>query len=96
MVEPYYHALSRPPLVEGEATNRAIALAELVENPILFVHIGSVVSRWCPGDRAHSGQMAMENVRSAQTRGLPVFAETCPQYLNLTWEDLVCSGGRDS
>ena len=44
MVAPYYHALSRLPLVEGEATNRAIALAELVENPILFVHIGSVVS----------------------------------------------------
>ena len=31
----------------------------------------------------------MENVRRAQTRGLPVYAETCPQYLNLTWEDLV-------
>ena len=41
---PFYHALSRPPLVEGEATNRAIALAELVQNPILFVHVGSSVS----------------------------------------------------
>jgi dihydropyrimidinase len=44
MVAPYYHALSRPPVVEMEATNRAIALAGLVENPILFVHIGSPVS----------------------------------------------------
>ena len=42
--EPYYHALSRPPLVEGEATGRAIAMSELIDNPILFVHIGSVVS----------------------------------------------------
>jgi len=40
---PYYHALSRPPLVEGEATNRAIALAQLIQNPILFVHVGSAV-----------------------------------------------------
>ena len=44
MQAPFYHALSRPPLVEGEATNRAIALAELVQNPILFVHVGSSVS----------------------------------------------------
>jgi len=50
MVAPYYHALSRPPVVEMEATNRAIALAGLIENPILFVHIGSPVSR-CSRDR---------------------------------------------
>lgn len=31
----------------------------------------------------------MDNVRRAQSKGLPIFAETCPQYLNLTWEDLV-------
>lgn len=42
--EPYYHALSRPPSVEGEAANRAIVLAELIQNPILFVHVGSSVS----------------------------------------------------
>lgn len=41
--EPYYHALSRPPLVEFEATQRAISLSELIDNPILFVHIGSAV-----------------------------------------------------
>ncbi|KAJ6504502.1 putative aminohydrolase [Mycena vulgaris] len=74
MMAPYYHALSRPPSVEGEAANRAIVLAELIENPILFVHVGSSASA--------------NVIRSAQTRGLPVFAETCPQYLNLTWDDL--------
>lgn len=41
---PYYHALSRPPIAEGEATNRAISLATLIQNPILFVHVGSAVS----------------------------------------------------
>ncbi|KAJ5419328.1 uncharacterized protein N7487_002878 [Penicillium crustosum] len=74
MVAPYYHALSRPPLVEGEATNRAIALAQLIQNPILFVHVGSV--------------LGAANVRRAQTMGLPVYAETCPQYFHLTWDDL--------
>lgn len=43
MIEPFYHAWSRPPVVEGEATNRAISLATLVRNPILFVHVGSSV-----------------------------------------------------
>ncbi|KAJ5720416.1 uncharacterized protein N7483_008350 [Penicillium malachiteum] len=74
MVAPYYHALSRPALVEGEATNRAIALAQLIQNPILFVHVGSA--------------LGAANVRRAQTMGLPVYAETCPQYFHLTWEDL--------
>ncbi|PWN21444.1 aminohydrolase [Microstroma glucosiphilum] len=74
MIAPYYHALSRPPLIEAEASNRAIALAQLVQNPILFVHIGS--------------PMAAQNVREAQSRGLPIYAETCPQYFNLTWQDL--------
>ncbi|KAJ6465222.1 putative aminohydrolase [Mycena vitilis] len=75
-VAPYSHALSRPPSVEGEAANRAIVLAELIESPILFVHVGSSVC------------ISANVIRAAQTRGLPVFAETCPQYLNLTWEDL--------
>ncbi|KAJ5650490.1 uncharacterized protein N7484_004213 [Penicillium longicatenatum] len=74
MVAPYYHALSRPPLVESEATNRAIALAQLIQNPILFVHVGSA--------------LGARNIRKAQTMGLPVYAETCPQYFHLTWEDL--------
>ncbi|QGA18914.1 hypothetical protein EYB26_006599 [Talaromyces marneffei] len=74
MVAPYYHALSRPPIAEGEATNRAISLASLIQNPILFVHVGSA--------------LGAANVRRAQTMGLPVYAETCPQYFNLTWDDL--------
>ncbi|KAJ5387968.1 hypothetical protein N7509_010509 [Penicillium cosmopolitanum] len=74
MVAPFYHALSRPPIVEGEATNRAIALAQLIQSPILFVHVGSV--------------LGAANLRRAQTMGLPIYAETCPQYFHLTWNDL--------
>jgi dihydropyrimidinase len=71
---PRYHADSRPPLVEREAIHRAISLAELVDVAILIVHV--------------SGTEAMEQIRWAQVRGLPVFAETCPQYLFLTATDL--------
>lgn len=38
---------------------------------------------------SHDEQTSANTIRAAQTRGLPIFAETCPQYLNLTWEDLV-------
>ena len=44
MNEPYYHAISRPPIVEGEAASRAIVLSNLVQNPVLFVHVGGSVS----------------------------------------------------
>ncbi|MFC5523283.1 dihydropyrimidinase [Polaromonas jejuensis] len=71
---PRFHALSRPMLVEREATHRAIALAELVDVPIMVVHV--------------SGREAVEQIRSARSQGLKVFAETCPQYLFLTAEDL--------
>lgn len=71
---PKYHATSRPPLLEDEATNRAIALSRLVQTPILIVHVSS--------------QEATETIRKAQDIGLPVYAETCPQYLFLTREDL--------
>ena len=71
---PKYHATSRPQLVETEATNRAIVLGELVDAPILIVHVSS--------------PSAARHIRDAQTRGLPVYAETCPQYLFLTREDL--------
>jgi hypothetical protein len=43
LIEPRYHAESRPPIVEMEATHRAIVLAEMIQNPILFVHVGSAV-----------------------------------------------------
>ncbi len=71
---PRFHALSRPMLVEREATHRAIALSELVDVPILIVHV--------------SGREAVEQIRWARAHGLNVFAETCPQYLFLTAEDL--------
>lgn len=71
---PRFHAHSRPMLVEREATHRAIALAELVDVPILIVHV--------------SGREAVEQIRWARSHGLKVFAETCPQYLFLTAADL--------
>src|SRR6185436_6016710 len=67
---PEWHALTRPMTAEAEATHRAIALAEIAGVPIYFVHLSA-------GD-------AMEEVRAARARGLPVFAETCPQYLYLS------------
>ncbi|MDB5954780.1 dihydropyrimidinase [Ramlibacter sp.] len=71
---PRYHAHARPMLVEREATHRAIALSQLVDVPILVVHV--------------SGKEAVEQIRWARGLGLKVFAETCPQYLFLTAEDL--------
>jgi dihydropyrimidinase len=72
--EPYYHAISRPIPVEREATHRAISLAELVDVPVIIVHV--------------SNREAMEEIRRAQMKGLKVYGETCPQYLVLTESDL--------
>ena len=72
---PKYHSNSRPGILEAEATNRAIALSELIANtPILLVHISD------PG--------AARRIRDAQNKGQPIYAETCPQYLFLTRDDL--------
>jgi dihydropyrimidinase len=71
---PYYHAVSRPEIVEREAAHRAISHAQLVDVPIMIVHV--------------SGREAMEQIRWAQQRGLKIYAETCPQYITLTAEDL--------
>jgi dihydropyrimidinase len=76
---PRFHALSRPMLVEREATHRAISLAELVDVPILIVHV--------------SGREAVEQIRWARAQGLQIYAETCPQYLFLTAEDLGLDDG---
>jgi dihydropyrimidinase len=73
-IAPYYHGVSRPQAVEREATHRAISHAEIVGVPIMIVHV--------------SGREAMEQVRWAQQRGLPVHAETCPQYITLTADDM--------
>lgn len=71
---PRFHSHSRPMLVEREATHRAISLAELIDVPILIVHV--------------SGREAVEQIRWARSRGMKIFAETCPQYLFLTAADL--------
>ena len=75
---PKFHATSRPMLVEREATHRAIALSELVNIPVLIVHV--------------SGREAVEQIRWAQGKGLRVYGETCPQYLFLTAENLEDEG----
>ena len=67
---PQYHAWSRPPVVEREATQRAIALAELVDQPIQVFHV--------------SCEEAAAEIAAAQARGLKVWGETCPQYVTLT------------
>ena len=74
MTAPKYHAWSRPVVVEREATHRAIALAELVDQPIQVFHV--------------SCAEAAEEIARAQARGLKVWGETCPQYLALTAADM--------
>ena len=73
-IEPKYHATSRPGVVEREATHRAISLAEIADVPILIVHV--------------SGQEAAAEIRRARAKGVNILAETCPQYLMLTADDL--------
>jgi dihydropyrimidinase len=70
---PKYHALTRPARAEAEATHRAIALAEMADVPIYIVHL--------------SAAEALEMVTEARDRGLPAFAETCPQYLFLSHDN---------
>jgi dihydropyrimidinase len=75
---PKYHALTRPTTAEAEATSRAIALAEMAGAPVYIVHL--------------SCNEALEKVREARDRGLPVYAETCPQYLYLSLENFDVPG----
>ena len=72
--EPYFHAFARPQIAESEASYRAICLAEVVDAPVLLVHMSS--------------ETALQHVRAAQGRLLPIHAETCPQYLYLLSERL--------
>ena len=71
---PIYHALTRPEVAEATGTERAIALAEMAKVPVYIVHL--------------SAQRALERVMEARDRGLPAYAETCPQYLFLSEDDL--------
>ncbi|MBB6146144.1 dihydropyrimidinase [Silvibacterium bohemicum] len=70
---PVYHALTRPTIAEAEAVQRAIAMAEIAGAPMYIVHLSS--------------EDALNQVREARDRGVPAFAETCPQYLLLSIED---------
>src|SRR6202045_1134077 len=75
---PKYHGLTRPTTAEAEAVSRAIALSEMAGAPIYIVHL--------------SCSEALEKVREARDRGLPVYAETCPQYLYLSIENMDAPG----
>jgi dihydropyrimidinase len=66
---PKYHALTRPAILEGEAVQRAICLAELAEAPLYIVHLSTA--------------QALSAVTAARDRGIAVHAETCPHYLFL-------------
>jgi dihydropyrimidinase len=78
---PFGHALSRPQVVEREAAHRAISHAELVDLPIVIVHV--------------SGEQAMEQIAWGRERGLKIHAETCPQYLTLTADHMKGLGSDD-
>lgn len=73
-VAPKAHATTRPIAAEREATHRALSLAEIVDVPIVIVHV--------------SNREAMEEIDRARKRGVKVVGETCPQYLMLTADDL--------
>jgi len=75
---PKYHALTRPTTAEAEATGRAIAMAEMAGAPVYIVHL--------------SCNEALEKVREARDRGLPAYAETCPQYLFLSLDNFDAPG----
>jgi dihydropyrimidinase len=76
--DPINHGLTRPATMEGEATNRAIALSRLAEVAVYIVHL--------------SAKEALDAVREARDDGAPTFAETCPQYLYLSLDDLARPG----
>src|SRR6201989_158164 len=72
--DPKWDAWARPPEVEGEATGRAIRLAEWTKRPLFVVHV--------------TCEEAVREIQAARDRGLPIFGETCIQYLFLTVQDL--------
>jgi dihydropyrimidinase len=74
MTEPIHHALTRPAETEGEAVERSIKLAEKASCPLYIVHL--------------STNNGLEQISNARIKGFPVFAETCPQYLFLSLDDI--------
>jgi dihydropyrimidinase len=73
LTSPRHHARAHPVIGEREAVHRAISMSELVGAPILLVHI--------------SAREVVEQIDWARRKGLPIYAETCPQYLVLTEDD---------
>jgi dihydropyrimidinase len=74
VTDPIGHGLARDSRMEGEATNRVIRMAEVAGAPVYFVHM--------------SAKEALKALREARRRGAMAWAETCPQYLYLTLDDL--------
>ncbi|HZX88817.1 MAG TPA: dihydropyrimidinase, partial [Reyranella sp.] len=75
---PKFHGMAHDPLAEAEAANRAIALARILDTPLLIVHV--------------AGGETVDVIRHAQTLGVQVLAESCPQYLFLSADDLAREG----
>ncbi|MGA9115283.1 MAG: dihydropyrimidinase [Bacteroidota bacterium] len=75
---PFYHARTRPPEAEAEATHRALRLAEMAGAPVYIVHV--------------TCRQALGEIRDARARGVRALGETCPQYLLLTEEELARPG----
>lgn len=71
---PKYHTISHPRGSEAEAINRLITFAELIDQPIMIFHVSTAEG--------------IAAIRQARGRGLKVYAETCPQYLFMTADDL--------
>ena len=76
--DPRYHGLTRPTILEAEATHRAIQLARVAGAPLYIVHL--------------SAAEALQEVTVARDRGQSVFAETCPQYIFLSEDDTASAG----
>ena len=74
LTQPFYHSIAHARVAESEATHRAIALATLVDVPMLIVHVSS--------------SEAADTIREARNKGLRIYGETCPQYLFLTASDM--------
>jgi dihydropyrimidinase len=72
--DPVYHGLTRPASMEGEAVHRVFKMAELAGAPAYIVHLSS--------------RDALDALQEARARGVAAFAETCPQYLYLSLDDL--------
>ncbi|MEV6105844.1 dihydropyrimidinase [Streptomyces sp. NPDC051940] len=72
--DPRYHGEVRKALLEAEATHRVIKLAQVAGAPVYVVHV--------------SAREAVAELARARDEGLPVFAETCPQYLFLSTDNL--------